>query len=138
MDTSIVFTAALTLDRSKLDALEEWMGEVRSEPFSPPPPPISHLLLAATSHMESRVQEFVSDEGKILVENILYASSRDGFSNDMFHKTCDSFSPTVTFVKVRINQACRFKPGVGVGVWWGGGGGVVGGKVKKAQNEGRE
>ncbi|KAJ1476311.1 hypothetical protein T484DRAFT_3111495 [Baffinella frigidus] len=65
----ITFTARCVLDKQKVACLQEWMG-----------------------------QEIVHLDGRVLDNHVLYAASRDGFSNEMFHKLCDGKAPTLTIV----------------------------------------
>jgi hypothetical protein len=65
----ITFTARLVLPGSHVPTLEAWVGQ-----------PIVHA------------------HGRVRDERILYAGSRDGFSNQAFHENCDGFSPTLTLV----------------------------------------
>ena len=43
-------------------------------------------------------QPIVHSHGRVRDERILYAGSRDGFSNQAFHENCDGLSPTLTLV----------------------------------------
>ena len=54
---------------------------------------------------ELRPQPLVQQHGRIRDNHVLYATSRDGFSNAAFHEACDGKAPTVTFVLLR-NKRC--------------------------------
>jgi hypothetical protein len=58
------------------------------------------------------MQEFQAEEGEVTVTNILYAASRDGFSNEIFHANCDGLGPTVTIVKVILCLNMHERPDI--------------------------
>ncbi|EKX39481.1 hypothetical protein GUITHDRAFT_114444 [Guillardia theta CCMP2712] len=71
MSDKVTVTARMEMEGKGVRALEEWIG-----------------------HAIDRVHGRVNDE------SLLYAASRDGFSNQTFHAKCDGKSPTVVIVQL--------------------------------------
>ena len=67
----VTVTARLTLSGEHVKIVEEWIG-----------------------------QELARTHGRVNDQRILFAGSRDGFSNQAFHENCDGFSPTLTFIQL--------------------------------------
>lgn len=49
------------------------------------------LVLMLRSDCEVLLQEFVCIDSRVLDDNVLYAASRDGFSNELFHQQVRGF-----------------------------------------------
>eukprot|EP00961_Rhodomonas_salina_P117883 1586505-Rhodomonas_salina.1 len=129
----VTVTSRLVLDGPMVTELEGWIGQVSCDAVPTPLPllyPCSRklhsrpqlffsLLCHRSNHThvfaldlpwlpsltELCPQQLVQQHGRVKDKNILYASSRDGFSNAAFHDACDEMAPTVTFVLLQ-NKRC--------------------------------